>query len=176
MRACVGLCGLGEGQVHGAVDLLTCLHPCIKTCPGKIADANRRLLMTLQYIPYTRSKSSVRRTRELETVRVMVRLYCRGYGHHGAHERSDALCADCGTLMEYATRRLARCVFGDAKPTRANFVVNCYSAARREQGSYGDALGGAAHVVAPPAARYQASARRAATGAGVAGAASGKAC
>jgi hypothetical protein len=89
--------------------------------------------MTLQYIPYTRSKSSVRRTRELETVRVMVRLYCRGHGHHGAHDCSEGLCADCGTLMEYARRRLARCVFGDAKPTCANCVVHCYSAAMREQ-------------------------------------------
>jgi hypothetical protein len=42
--------------------------------------------MKLQYIPYIRSNSSVRRTRELETVRVMVRLYCRGHGHHGAHD------------------------------------------------------------------------------------------
>jgi hypothetical protein len=84
--ASAGLCGLDEDQVYGAVDLLTCLHPCINTCPGKIADANRRLLMTPQYIPYTRSKSSVRRTRELETVCVMVRLYYRGHGHHGAHD------------------------------------------------------------------------------------------
>ena len=86
--ASAGLCGLDEDQVYGAVDLLTCLHPCINTCPGKIADANRHLLMKLQYIPYIRNNSSVRRTRELATVRVMVRLYCRGrgHGHHGAHD------------------------------------------------------------------------------------------
>lgn len=56
--------------------------------------------MPLQYIPYTRSKSSVRRARELQTIRLMVRRYCRGHGHHGVHDCSVGLCADCGTLME----------------------------------------------------------------------------
>jgi hypothetical protein len=35
--------------------------------------------------------------------------------------------------MEYATRRLERCVFGDTKPTCANCVVHCYSAEMREK-------------------------------------------
>ena len=39
----------------------------------------------------------------------------------------------CAELLDYATRRLERCVFGDAKPTCANCVVHCYSADMREQ-------------------------------------------
>ena len=85
--------------------------------------------MTAKYIEFTHSKNFVRRARELKTIRAMVRMYCRGHGH----ECGDALCADCGELMAYATRRLERCVFGDAKPTCANCVVHCYSAAMREK-------------------------------------------
>jgi hypothetical protein len=85
--------------------------------------------MTTQYIGFIRSKSFVRRARELKTINAMVRMYCRGH-HHG---EDGLLCAACGELMEYATRRLERCVFGDAKPTCANCVVHCYSAEMREQ-------------------------------------------
>src|SRR3972149_361922 len=55
------------------------------------------------------------------------RMYCRGPGHDGPP------CARCRALLEYATRRLERCVFGDAKPTCANCVVHCYGADMREQ-------------------------------------------
>ena len=85
--------------------------------------------MAVQYTGFTRSKSFVRRARELATIQAMVRMYCRGH----AHDCGGSLCADCGGLMEYATRRLERCVFGDAKPTCANCVVHCYSAEMRER-------------------------------------------
>ncbi len=85
--------------------------------------------MISQYIEFVSSKSFVRRARELKTIRAMVRMYCRGHGH----DCLEALCADCGELMAYATRRLERCVFGDAKPTCANCVVHCYSAEMREK-------------------------------------------
>ncbi len=39
----------------------------------------------------------------------------------------------CAALLEYATRRLERCVFGDAKPTCANCLVHCYTAEMREK-------------------------------------------
>jgi hypothetical protein len=77
--------------------------------------------------PRPRTMSS-RRTRELKTIEVMVRMYCRD--HHGTR---DALCAECGTLMDYAARRLERCVFGDDKPTCANCTVHCYSKDMRER-------------------------------------------
>jgi len=69
-----------------------------------------------------------RLARELKTVRAMMRIYC-----HDLHAEDDGLCAGCSALMDYATRRLDRCVFGDEKPTCANCTVHCYSAAMREQ-------------------------------------------
>jgi len=80
-------------------------------------------------VEFTSDKNFVRRARELETIAAMVGMYCRGHDHDGR----KPLCANCGALLEYATRRLERCVFGDAKPTCANCVVHCYSAEMREQ-------------------------------------------
>jgi hypothetical protein len=67
------------------------------------------------------------RRRELETIEAMFDIYCRA--HHAARPAS---CATCGPVMEYATRRLVRCVFGAAKPTCANCTVHCYTAIMRE--------------------------------------------
>jgi hypothetical protein len=87
------------------------------------------LPIPMQIIEFTSDKRFVRRARALETMQVMVRMYCRGH-HHG---QGEALCNDCGALFDYAKRRLERCVFGDAKPTCANCVVHCYKADMREQ-------------------------------------------
>ena len=80
-------------------------------------------------IEFITDKRFVRRARALKTIETMVRMYCRGHRHEGR----APLCSDCGTLFEYATRRLERCVFGDAKPTCANCVVHCYRADMREK-------------------------------------------
>jgi len=87
--------------------------------------------MNRQVVEFTTDKQFIRRARELKTIAAMVRMYCRGHEH--GREHGAQLCAECGALLEYATRRLERCVFGDAKPTCANCVVHCYSADRREQ-------------------------------------------
>ena len=84
--------------------------------------------MPNQIIEFTTDKRFVRRARELQTIRVMVKMYCRD--HHGA---PDPLCARCAELIEYAGRRLERCVFGDAKPTCTNCTVHCYTADKREE-------------------------------------------
>lgn len=68
-----------------------------------------------------------RLARELRTAQAMARLHCRE-----AHGTTEGLCAACQSLMDYATRRLDRCVFGDAKPTCANCTVHCYNAEHRE--------------------------------------------
>lgn len=70
-----------------------------------------------------------RRAREFRTIAAMLRMYCRA--HHGA--RGRALCPDCAALHDYAHRRLARCVFGEAKPTCATCTVHCYKPAMRNQ-------------------------------------------
>ncbi len=85
--------------------------------------------MTRQVVAFTTDKRFVRRARELTIIEAMVRMYCRGHDHP---DRAP-LCPDCTELFEYATRRLERCVFGDAKPTCANCTVHCYSAQMREQ-------------------------------------------
>jgi hypothetical protein len=86
--------------------------------------------MAPEIVDFTTDKRFVRRRRELKTIASMVRMYCRGQGH----ERGEApLCGDCSALFEYASRRLERCVFGDAKPACANCLVHCYKADRREQ-------------------------------------------
>jgi len=85
--------------------------------------------MPKQVVEFATDPRFVRRSRELSIIETMVRMYCRGHDHPGR----DPLCADCAELFEYATRRLERCVFGDAKPTCANCTVHCYSAEMREQ-------------------------------------------
>jgi hypothetical protein len=87
--------------------------------------------MNRQVVEFTTDKQFVRRARELKTIAAMVQMYCRGHKHGAAP--GAQLCAECGALLDYATRRLERCVFGDAKPTCANCVVHCYSADMREQ-------------------------------------------
>ena len=58
----------------------------------------------------------------------MIRCYC------DAHHQSDRpLCDECQALLDYATMRLERCRFGEAKPTCANCPVHCYQPSRREQ-------------------------------------------
>ena len=68
-----------------------------------------------------------RLARELKTIRAMARIFCRR--HHG--RASGGLCVDCEALLDYATRRLDRCVFGDDTPTCANCTVHCYNAGMR---------------------------------------------
>lgn len=70
-----------------------------------------------------------RLARELATLKAMIEISC--HEQHGTAR--GALCAGCGELMAYATRRLDRCVFGDDKPTCANCKVHCYKADKREQ-------------------------------------------
>lgn len=85
--------------------------------------------MAREIVEFTTDKRFVRRARELKTIEAMVRMYCLGHGH----ERNGPLCSDCGALFEYASRRLERCVFGDAKPACANCLVHCYKADMRER-------------------------------------------
>ena len=83
--------------------------------------------MSSQRIEFTTDKRFVRRVRELKTIEIMVRMYCR------QHHDGTPLCADCAELFDYAQRRLQRCVFGDAKPNCAKCVVHCYNATMRER-------------------------------------------
>ena len=68
--------------------------------------------------------------REHDTLVCMTRIYCSD--HHPGHPGAD-LCPDCAKLMAYAERRLARCPYGQDKPTCAKCPVHCYKPAPREQ-------------------------------------------
>jgi hypothetical protein len=69
-----------------------------------------------------------RLARELRTICAMVDLYCRDH-----HAPNGQQCRECTALVDYATRRLDRCVFGDDKPTCANCKVHCYNDLMRER-------------------------------------------
>jgi len=98
----------------------------------KAVRGSRRGMLTAmppKTVAFTSDKRFERRERELKTIEAMVRMYCHGHRHRDA----APLCLDCAELFEYASRRLRRCLFGDAKPTCANCLVHCYSAEMRER-------------------------------------------
>jgi len=66
--------------------------------------------------------------REKRTVSLMIELHC-----HAQHSPTDALCAECRKLRDYALVRLDRCPFGDGKPTCAKCPVHCYKPDLRAQ-------------------------------------------
>jgi hypothetical protein len=94
--------------------------------------ASAPITPTIAAVPATRRVHDRARhprlARELATMRAMVEIHCRD-----KHGGGTALCDECAGLMDYATRRLDRCVFGDDKPTCAKCTVHCYNAAMREQ-------------------------------------------
>ncbi len=67
--------------------------------------------------------------REHQTLVCMTAIYCKD--HHGNH--ADGLCSDCAGLMDYAERRLAKCPYGQSKPTCAKCPIHCYKKRQREQ-------------------------------------------
>lgn len=69
-----------------------------------------------------------RLSRELETIRAMMRIWCRD--HHGT---AEGLCAECSEFMDYATKRLASCPYGEEKPTCGNCQIHCYGPQEREK-------------------------------------------
>ncbi len=68
---------------------------------------------------------SSRLERELKTITAMVRIYC--HKHHDAAGTDDGeLCEDCSSFLAYAEKRLARCPYGEKKPTCGNCPTHCY--------------------------------------------------
>ena len=61
------------------------------------------------------------RTSEADLIARMIRRYCAD--HHGT---SDRLCVECAALLDYARERLAKCPYGDAKPTCRKCPIHCY--------------------------------------------------
>lgn len=74
------------------------------------------------------SPSPKRIAREQATVSAMIRIFCRG-----RHASRGELCSECAELQAYAMNRLARCPFGQDKPTCANCQIHCYKPQLRER-------------------------------------------
>ena len=66
--------------------------------------------------------------REHRTLVSMTAIYCKD--HHEQHDGS--LCSACSELMAYSERRLAKCPYGQAKPTCAKCPIHCYKQQQRE--------------------------------------------
>jgi hypothetical protein len=66
---------------------------------------------------------------EHQTLVCMTRIYCQD--HH--EQNIDDLCNECSTLMAYSEERLAKCPYGQAKPTCAKCPIHCYKKQPREQ-------------------------------------------
>ena len=73
------------------------------------------------------SKNRPRIARESKTLGVMITLYCH------SHHESDELCSECRKLLDYAQKRLDKCMFQEDKTTCANCPVHCFMPAMREK-------------------------------------------
>jgi len=67
--------------------------------------------------------------REHRTLVCMTAIYCKD--RHGS--QAEGLCSDCAKLMSYAETRLAKCPYGQAKPTCASCPIHCYKKRQRDQ-------------------------------------------
>ena len=65
---------------------------------------------------------------EHQTLVRMTVIYCKD--HHG--QSDGGLCESCSKLMAYSERRLAKCPYGQAKPTCAKCPIHCYKQQQRE--------------------------------------------
>ncbi len=66
---------------------------------------------------------------EHQTISAMTKIYCKAK-HQG--QDGSGLCADCQTLLEYASVRLDRCPYGQNKPTCNKCPVHCYKPEQKQ--------------------------------------------
>ncbi|MBI3986149.1 MAG: nitrous oxide-stimulated promoter family protein [Lentisphaerae bacterium] len=71
-------------------------------------------------------QNSARHGGDIKTLHAMLGIYCRD-----KHESAGTLCSECRELLAYATARLAKCPFGEKKPTCARCTIHCYQPAMR---------------------------------------------
>ena len=69
-----------------------------------------------------------RKEREIRTVRIMIRMYCKA-----KHHPEEYLCDSCAEVLSYATMKYHHCMFGENKPVCAVCPVHCYNQAMRER-------------------------------------------
>lgn len=69
-----------------------------------------------------------KRQHELETVHLMIEIYC-----HGKHHQKQGLCPECEDLWHYVQQRVARCPHMATKTFCSACKTHCYMPARRKQ-------------------------------------------
>lgn len=62
---------------------------------------------------------------EKDALKKMIFVYCKGQKH------DMPLCGDCRELLDYASKRLDACVFGNDKPFCSKCTVHCYKPVMR---------------------------------------------
>ena len=65
---------------------------------------------------------------EHTTLVSMTAIYCKD--HHDS--KTGGLCESCAQLMSYSEERLAKCPYGQTKPTCAKCPIHCYKKEKRE--------------------------------------------
>lgn len=65
---------------------------------------------------------------QIQTVAKMIRLYCRL-----KHNCIENLCVDCTELLNYSTKRLHNCPYGENKPECQDCKTHCYNKINRER-------------------------------------------
>ena len=73
-------------------------------------------------------KLTGRLKREHQTLVCMTKIFCED--HHS--QQNGQLCSSCDELMTYSEQRLAKCPYGQAKPTCAKCPIHCYKKQKRE--------------------------------------------
>ncbi len=85
-------------------------------------------------------KTAKKRAREMETLRFMIEIYCKGNHHRTdgnfdkyGHPDSSTLCPDCQELAAFALARTATCPRMATKTFCSACKTPCYPNDRREQ-------------------------------------------
>ena len=64
---------------------------------------------------------------EKETIEAMISIFCKGI------HKEDSICEECGELLDYSSKRLDSCKFGDEKPRCSKCEIHCYKPEMRER-------------------------------------------
>lgn len=67
--------------------------------------------------------------KEKKTIAAMIGIFCRA--HH--ETAGKPLCPDCGNLLDYATKRLDKCPFGEQKGACSACEIHCYKPDMRKR-------------------------------------------
>ena len=70
--------------------------------------------------------------KEFKTIVAMTEIYCRDHHSLKSHGSISGLCAECSQFKNFAEYRLAKCPYGQDKPTCKHCPVHCYQKDMKE--------------------------------------------